>query len=472
MRQAWIAALLFSCSSSDLPPPEVSLYVGHEQDNWSVFPEAKHLRVDLVQTNGSRSLLLKTAAPPSSMLNDTTPPTILTLPEEHFNQIVTASLEATATDALGDAVVRGITVPLQFTALQAVRIPVFLGRVGQFSRPPEALDTLHVHPAVVSLGNEYVFAAGGDSVVGFDGAVPDIYDVAIWRPFHGQPPLPRAPKSMAFVVVRPAPDVASVPALFLVDGGGATWLNLSNDAASSVTSPGGLDFSEIAGGDAFTLPDHSVYVVGATRPSGAPTDKVLRIDGGNNAQFTVLTLGTPRLGAGASVVGSTLVIAGGTNAGPMAEVLTTSQTSFTPLPFAVDATAGLGLAARDATTAVAAGGKDPVTGTGSGVRALDTTCAADCTTLELATLPIALDRTKVFVIDDNRILVMGESEDGQNRAFLVDTTDAAPSVDEKLLREPRKGATPVLLPNGQVGIVGGQLVDTAAPALTLEVFIP
>jgi hypothetical protein len=183
-------------------------------------------------------------------------------------------------------------------------------------------------------------------------------------------------------------------------------------------------------------------------------------------------LGTPRVGAGASVVGTTLVVAGGTDAGPMAEVLSASQTSFTPLSYPSDATTGLGVAAVDATTAAAAGGKDPATGAAAAVRTFDTTCATDCTTTEVVAMPVALDRTKVFVIDGNRMLVIGESDDGQDRAFLVDTAGAQPTVDEKPLREPRKGATPTLLPNGQVGLVGGQLVDTGAPALTIEAFIP
>jgi hypothetical protein len=361
-----------------------------------------------------------------------------------------------------------------------VQIPLFLGRVGQFSRPPDTLDHLHLHPAVVTLGNEYLMAAGGDPAAGFDGAVPDIYDAAFWKTFHGQLPLPRSPKSMAVVVVRQASDAQLVTKLLVIDTGGATWLNLVDDTTSPVTPPPDFDFSEIAGGDTFEVPGGSetaptpptVYIVGATRATGEPTNKVLRIDANQNAEFRVLTLATPRLGAGASIVGGTLVVAGGTDAGPMVEVLSQSQTSFTPLAFAADSTAGLGISALDATTAVAAGGKDPLTGTGAAVRTFDTTCSANCATTELATLPVALDRTKVFVLDGNRILVMGESVDGQNRAFLVSTTDSQASVEEKPLREPRQGAAPVLLPNGQVGVVGGQLLDTGTPVLTLEAFIP
>jgi hypothetical protein len=472
MRYAWMTAVLLGCSSTaDLPPPELALYVGHELDNWSVSPEAKRLKIDMVQADdGSRSVLLDAAAPPPSALKDTTPPTILTLPEQHFTGRVIASFQAAATDASDQVVVRGATVPFLLGALQAVRIPLFLGRVGQFSRPPDTLEHLHLHPVVVSLGHEYVIAAGGDAVVGSDGATPDIYDQAIWRTLRSQPPLPRAPKSMAIVVVVPTPTSDPMAELFVADDGGATWLNLSTDGTSPIPAPTGLDFSEIDGGDALTLPDGTVYVVGATRAAGMPTDKVLRIDA--KAELRVLTLGTPRVGAGASVVGTTLVVAGGSGAGPMAEVLSASQTSFTPLTYPADATTGLGVAALDAMTAVAAGGKDPTTGASAAVRTFDTTCAVDCTTSDVATLPLVLDRTRVFVIDGNRMLVVGESEDGQDHAFLVDTAGPQPSVDEKALREPRKGATPTLMPNGHVGLIGGQLVETGAPALTIEAFIP
>jgi len=122
-----MTAVLVGCSSTaDLPPPELALYVGHELDNWSVSPEAKRLKIDLVQdADGSRSVLLDAAAPPPSTLKDTTPPTILTLPEQHFTGRVIASFQAAATDASDQVVVRGTTVPFRLGALQAVRIPSF-----------------------------------------------------------------------------------------------------------------------------------------------------------------------------------------------------------------------------------------------------------------------------------------------------------------------------------------------------------
>jgi hypothetical protein len=186
----------------------------------------------------------------------------------------------------------------------------------------------------------------------------------------------------------------------------------------------------------------------------------------------VLTLGTPRLGAAAAVVGTKLVVAGGTDMGPMIEVLNDDETAFVASSFPPDPTQGLGVTALDATNALAVGGKDPATGTAAGLRTLDVACAASCATTELAALPMALGRTKAFVLAPNRIMVTGESDDGQNHALLVDTSAAPPTFTEKVLREPRKGATAIWLPTSQVGFVGGQVVATGASATSIEAYFP
>jgi len=468
MRYAWMPlGLLLSCSSTPddlLPPPQAQLFVGQELDNWAVPPPATHVKIELVQSaDGSRSTLTEGAAPAPNVVTATATPTTILLPEQHYTGFIVASFEVTATDAMGEPVVRGSTVPFQLDAIQqAVSVPIFVGRLGTWSRPPDLLEHPHLHPLVGVTLHEFVIAAGGDPVAGANTAVPDIYDGAAWLTLLGQPPLPRAPKSMVLVG----------SALLAVDDDGATWVNLSNDQTNVVTTlPDKLtSFSEIAGGDTITLPDGTRYIIGGTRPTGDPTDKVLRID--SQAAFRVITLGTPRLGAAATMIGTTIVVAGGTAAGPMAEVLTADELAFTPLSLPADPTAGLGLAPLDATTAVAAGGKDPGTGTAASVRTFDISCTASCATTDVATLPLALTRTKVFVVGPDKILATGESDDGENHAYLIDKSVSPSMVTEKPLREPRKGATPFSLPSGQAALLGGQRVDTGATAATIEAFIP
>jgi hypothetical protein len=153
-------------------------------------------------------------------------------------------------------------------------------------------------------------------------------------------------------------------------------------------------------------------------------------------------------------------------------VLNETEDSFAALPVAADSTAGLGLAALDAKMAVVAGGKDPSTGASASVRTFDTTCTAGCTTSDVMMLPTALVRTQVFVVGAGKILVVGESDDGENHAFLVDTSAVPASAIEQPLRERRKEATALVLPNTLPGLAGGIRIEDGAPALTIEAFFP
>ena len=67
-------------------------------------------------------------------------------------------------------------------------------------------------------------------------------------------------------------------ALLAIDETGATWLDLTSDRTNSVSAPEGLTFAEIAGGATVEMADGTLFIVGATRSTGDPTSKVLRID--------------------------------------------------------------------------------------------------------------------------------------------------------------------------------------------------
>jgi hypothetical protein len=169
---------------------------------------------------------------------------------------------------------------------------------------------------------------------------------------------------------------------------------------------------------------------------------------------------------------TTLVVVGGSSSGDWAEALSAKENGFAPLPLTAASTAGLGLAPLDEKMAVVAGGKDLSTGASASVRIFDSMCTLGCTTSDVVMLPTALARTKVFVVGGGKILVVGESDDGENHAFVVDTSAAPVSVVEQPLREPRKEATALVLPNTLPGLAGGIRVDTGAPALTIEAFFP
>jgi hypothetical protein len=250
---------------------------------------------------------------------------------------------------------------------------------------------------------------------------------------------------------------------------------------ATADAPPGLGFSEVAGADTIALADGTRYIVGATRHAGDPTAKVLRIDG--NGNLRALTMATARVGAAAAVLSiadatassgsrTALVVAGGSATGDWAEALNPNQDGFAALPITASSVAEHGLASLDARTAVVAGGKDLSTGDAAPVRVFDPTCTTGCTTSDLVMLPTPLVRTNVFVVGSGKILVVGESDDGQNHAYAVDTTAMPPMAVEQTLREPRKEAKSLVLPNTLPGLVGGIQLESGGPALTIEAFVP
>jgi hypothetical protein len=466
MRHAWIALALWGCSSDAIPQPDVALLLGQESNAWTDAQPAR-IQVQLVPlANGTPTM-------PTVLADDavgTTPPDIVPILEEHFAGTMVATFEATALDANKAPVLRGHSIYYGMTSIYAVRIPIFMGKVQSWARPLSELSNAHQRPIVTTM-YELLIAAGGEPVAGQDLATPEFFDAAAWQTSSAQPPLPRTPKSVASLGTQ----------LILIDDTGSGWLDLNNDATGTVpaTDPP-LDYAQISGGATFEQPS-TRFIVGATRQEGAPTDKVLvlALDDNGNLTSKVLTLTTPRLGAAAGFVGTTLVVSGGSATGAGVEVLAMGATAFTTLPFPPDATAGHGMAPLDANTALVAGGQDAGTMMPASMRSIDLTCTANCAATEIGTLPMPLARTKVFVLDPSQMVVVGETDEnsstGVDHAFSFDPTKPAPFAPKELAfpaGRARSKATAALLPNGQLGLVGGFLLDSAqSPAKSIEVFI-
>jgi hypothetical protein len=450
MRNLWLAALttLVACSSTSepLPPPDVHLLVGQEAETWTADPAPTRLQIELVEST-RRRVVGETAAPAS----------VITIKNPVFDPGTIASFEATGLDAEDKPIVRGASVRYVLYSLLSATIPIFVARSPSWSRPPGNLEHARNFPVALTVWHQYIIAAGGD-VKDASPAIPDVYDGINWKAQETQPPFPRAPKSMLIVGTT----------LLCIDDSGATWLDLYDDRKANEPAPAGLTFAEIAGGDVFELADGSSYVVGATRVTGDPTSKVLRVD--KNGVLKSITLAVPRRGAAAGVVGGNLVVWGGSAEGPGAEVLTKAEDAFSPLPYAADPTTGLGLATFDGTTALLAGGKDPMTGTAAPFRTFDVTCTDGCAAAELAQGAAPLQRTHVFPLAAGNLLVTGDSDDGEFHAFSVATASGTPEITERPLRERRKAATSLLLPNGQPGVLGGENPETGAPVLSIETF--
>jgi hypothetical protein len=446
---AVLSVLAWGCSTGNLPPSNVVFLSGQETDLWTRDPAPTKIQVDLVESDKRTSL---GEAPAAS--------TGMNIPTGGVPLDVYARFDASAVDGTSALVAHGSSLTFFLSELYGLTIPIFVARSGGWSRAPDKLEHAHRKPIVVTALDEYVITAGGDPVPGVDGSVPDFYDLANWTTLRSQPPLPRAPKSAAVV--------AGV--MLVIDATGATWLDLGNDAVEPAVAPEGLSFAEIAGGDTVHLGDGTQLIIGATRSTGDPTSKVLRI--ATDRTLGALSLITPRLGAAAGVAGDKLVVAGGSTAGAGVELLNDAKTAFVTLGVPADPTTGLGLAALDGTTVLLAGGKDSA-GASATARTLDVSCGAACTINDLGPLPSLLTSTRVFRVDAGKALVIGDTEDGETHAQLVATGSGKLEATDTPLRERRKGATATLLPNGQVGVVGGVSVDgTDTPLSTFEAFFP
>jgi hypothetical protein len=442
----FLSAALIGCTSDDDSDGTLSLVTGQESDAWTLDPAAATVQVDMVQA-GTHTPLTTVPAPPADdvSLGSGGP------------ENVAVNFEATAFDASQNPVMHGVSPAFTLQGFVDTAFFVFLGRTG-FSRPSGSLLYEHRHPLLTVWPNQYLFITGSDTQ-GSDPANLDVYDIAVASMLELTPNFPQATTS----------SVASGTTLLLL-GDTDIWFDLSSSTSETATPPGGLAFSEVTGGRTLIAPNGTAYLVGATRSTGDPTDKVLQV----NADGTLyaLVLSTPRLGAAASFVEGSLVVAGGSASGAGAEVLAPSGSSFSALALPADATQGAGLAELTPTSAILAGGQDPTSGAASPTRSIDLTCTSDCTATELSSLDLNLVSAQVFPVATNELLVVGETADAVTHAYVFDVSSASPVSTEQTFREPRAGASAVMLTNGQVAVVGGDDPTSGAGIASMELFFP
>ncbi len=138
-------------------------------------------------------------------------------------------------------------------------------------------------------------------------------------------PLTKVPESWAVAGFK----------VLLIDHEGAMWLDTWSGETAGVSAPDGLDLAQILGGETIVAADDTQYIVGATRTTDGPTNQVLRVD--PDETLHLLKLGTPRLGAAATIVNGQLLVVGGAASGEGAEISNAAGTGFTQLPFPADA---------------------------------------------------------------------------------------------------------------------------------------
>jgi hypothetical protein len=425
-------SLAAACSSS--ANGTIKLVTGEETDTFTRDPAPTQLVIETVDSSGRAATIATVAISPST--------TAIDLGSQSTDTF--ASVRVTGNDANGVRRVFGLSLPFDFGALDGSSIGVFVQRTGELARMPNPLPDARAWPNVVIAAGRFIFTAGGAD------ASSRIYDLAGYAPLDAPPLLPRTPKSTVFFGTT----------ALLVDDEGATSFDLSSSTPSDVPPPMGGTYAEISGGATLSALDGSSYVIGATRTTGDPTPRILRVDPSGTLSF--LTLATPRLGAAAAwIEGRGLVVAGGSADGAGVELFAVGASVSTPLPFPSDATSGAGATALDATHVLLAGGTI-ANGMDAGFRVVDATCASQCAPASWsAALPSPLSRAQAFAIDASSAFIVGDDAmTSATRAFRA----SGSTVTEVALKVARSGARAVATPTGAVAIVGG--------AGEIESFVP
>jgi hypothetical protein len=443
-------ALLLSGGCSNTPSGSIELVTGGETDVFTKSPVPSTLRVDAV-----------TQSSVTTLATVSLPATTVDLGTQDENN--TAILQVTGLGASNTRLIYGVSIPVQYGDLETATLPIFVQRTGELARLPDPPSEVRPAPVVSTVQGQYLFIAGGtDSSLA---TKTQLYDFGALVPLGSPPTLPRAPLSMA---------VVGTVAL-LIDSQGATYFDLASDANADVSPPSGASFADVAGGMTVVADDGTEYVVGATRTTGAPTDKVLILNPSDSSvsadvtgKLTWASLTAPRLGASATwVSGRGLVVAGGSATAHGVELIGPLP-STTPTPFAYppDASNGAGAAPLgDAQHVLLAGGIGP-TGQDAGVRTVDLACSMGCMPAKWSSLPIAIGNAQAFAWDATDGFVVGSepgaagANSGVTHTFRL-TSTAATEVATKV---PHKNALGALSPVGTVLVVGG--------ASQIESFVP
>jgi hypothetical protein len=424
---------MVACSSTD--NGTLQIVTGEETGVLTQSPAPTELTVYAIDSSGNASILAGPTSLPTSDLDLGT--------QDESNA---ATLEVLGNDSSGDNVVAGATLALEYGALSGATLPVFVQRTNEWARLPSPPTDARQSPTLAIISGEFLFIGGGTGS-NAAGEATQLYDFAPLSPVSGPPTLQVPPLSM--------PVIGTVALVLGPDGIAPEYYDFSDNSTAGVPLPSTqYAWADVAGGqviydyDGSTGTLDAVFVVGATRTQGAPTQAVLKIDATDTSNTSYpsgnlswLSLTTPRLGAAAAwVAGTGLVVVGG-NAGSGGttkpagvELFTSGSTSanFTALTqFPSDPSIGAGATPwTDTQHVLVAGGITP-TGQDAGVRVFNLVCtagASDCITTWGSGLPVPLTSASTFVLSsggkDPALVVGNELVSGLTHTFLLNSTSA------------------------------------------------
>jgi hypothetical protein len=404
------ASCLVACDTT--PSGTLQLDLGGETGVFTQDPAPTTIQVDAVDSTGARKTLF------SGAVSDT-----ITLSDEDQN--AEAYIDLTASDATGVVRVRGRSLPVTFGALDDTTLDLFVQRTSELARMPGDVDQRQA-PLVDIVGGQYILVAGGGS------ASTTLYDLYGWSPLSTPPTLPTTPKSVA----------VSGASLLLVDDMGGTSYDLTDSSSTAVTPPQGGTFAEVVGGQTVYADDGTAYLIGATRASGDPTARVLKI--ATDGTLSYVDLSSPRVGAAALwIEGRGVVVIGGSATAPGIEVLGGGGTTAAALAYAPITTPVLSAAAIDGSHVVA----------GAAPALYDLSCVSACKPSAWAKPAVALVHADYFPLPalTTDFLAVGWDMPGDTHVFRITATTAT----EVPLKVARKQARGIALPNGAVAVVGG-----------------
>lgn len=410
--------------------------------------EPRIVSVEIKATSAEEDVKIVTSAEPGGSFD---------LGEVPDSKILSFDVSGFAAD--GSVVARGRSLGVVIGALKDGTLPLFLERLGGWSRPLGALAAAHVEGSTGVLGERYLMVTGGSKALDANGAADakgvEFYDLLSQAPATSGNDLPRAARSLVMQGTR----------ALVIDDAGATWVDFDgSELPYDVDPPAGMTFADVAGGAVIENAAGATYVVGATRAVGA-TDKVLVV--GTDGLLSVVTLTAPRVGAAAAYATEGLVVAGGSADADGVEFMPDGKPS-APLPYPKDPTEGAALVVAPLDKMILAGGR--IAGAPGDTREIDLRCISGCIYKVFSEAPVAsiATRARAFAVTNGAVLV-GDDVDGVTRSFRL--TLAPQAAIELPLREPRKGASVVAAPNGTLAILGGELVS-GGPATSVEQLFP
>ena len=410
------------------------LDLGKETDALTRAPAIVQIRVDSVDASGNAKTI-STASLPASAID-----------LGWMNVDAVATLRVLGLDSTGSALVGGQSLAIRFGIADGQTLPIFVQRVGELARLPQAPSETRIGPTLATaVGGRYVFIAGGtDSAASLS---PQLYDLLELTTVASPPTLPRAPKSVAVVGA----------VAWLIDEMGATQYDLSNGASAVVVGPSGGSYADIAGGATVVTKGGSQYVVGATRTTGAPTNKILALDASGNPSW--LTLTTPRLGAAAAWSDTTgLVVAGGSAAGAgveIVEIVRTAATTGSALAYPSDPSVGAGAASLDGDRFVLLAGGILPDGSDAGVRVVDLACASQCALASWTALPTVITSAQAFSIDEASGVVVGSEPSSATTHLFRVTSGNATEIPTRVPHQGARALASPIGPRGSVLLAGG-----------------